>query len=715
NYTGAIPVATYTVTDGAGGTDTSTLTLTMSPVNDASVLTPDTITTPEDIPATGNVLTNDVDVDDALSVSGFTVAGDATAYTAGQTAVIAGIGTLTLGSNGAYTFTPETDWNGSVPQVSYTTNTGSSSTLDITVTPLDDTPSISDDVATTPEDTPVVIDVLANDSDSDGDTLTVTQIDGQAATVGVPVTVSNGTATLNGDGTITFTPAPDYSGPVSFTYTATDGTTPVTADVNVTVTPVNDAPVAVDDSTTTPEDTPVTILVRSNDSDVDNDPLTVTSFTAPANGTVTIDGSGNLVYTPDLDFTGTDTFTYVISDGNGGTDTATVTLNVGGINDAPEANPNTNSTTEDATLNVNAANGVILGTVGADTDIDGDTLSVSAVAFGGTPGTVGAVLSGNWGNLTLNANGSYTYVPNAAAQALDAGESQSDVFTYTVRDPGGLTATTTLTITVNGLNDAPVAVDDSRTTAEDTPVTISVLGNDTDVDGETLTVTQIDGQAATVGVPIAVANGTATLNGDGTITFTPDAGFNGVADFGYTISDGTATDTANVHVVIDDVNDPPVAQDNVVAGSEDSPVSFDPRSNDTDPDGDPLSITEINGNPITTGTPVTLPQGVLSLNTNGTLTFTPNANFNGNGVTFQYTVDDGRGGTDTATVTMNIAPVNDLPVDGDETNTVTEDTTLTVADNAVGDLLNNASDVDGNPLSISGFTVAGDGTSYTAG
>ncbi|MFC3686716.1 Ig-like domain-containing protein, partial [Hydrogenophaga luteola] len=503
NYTGAIPVATYTVSDGAGGTDTSTLTLTMSPVNDPSVLTPDSTTTPEDIPATGNVLTNDVDVDNALSVSGFTVAGDATAYTAGQTATIAGIGTLTLGSNGDYTFTPETDWNGSVPQVTYTTNTGNSSTLDITVTPLDDTPSISDDVATTPEDTPVVIDVLLNDSDSDGDTLTVTQIDGQAATVGVPVTVSNGTATLNGDGTITFTPAADYNGPVSFTYTATDGTTPVTANVNVTVTPVNDAPVAVNDSTTTPEDTPVTILVRSNDSDVDNDPLTVTSFSDPANGTVTIDGSGNLVYTPDLDFTGTDTFTYVISDGNGGTDTATVTVNVGGINDAPEANPNTNSTTEDATLSVNAANGVILGTVGADTDIDGDTLSVSAVSFGGTPGTVGAVLSGTWGNLTLNANGSYTYVPNAAAQALDAGESQSDVFTYTVSDPGGLTATTTLTITVNGLNDAPVAVDDSRTTAEDTPVTIAVLGNDTDVDGETLSVTQIDGQAATVGVPIA--------------------------------------------------------------------------------------------------------------------------------------------------------------------------------------------------------------------
>jgi large repetitive protein len=715
NYAGAIPVATYTVSDGNGGTDTSTLTLNITAVNDPSVLTPDTDTTPEDIPATGNVLGNDVDVDDVLSVSGFTVAGDPTSYTPGQTATIAGVGTFTLGSNGDYTFTPETDWNGTVPQVTYTTNTGSSSTLDITVTPLDDTPSISDDAATTPEDTPVIIDVLDNDSDADGDTLTVTQIDGQAATVGVPVPVANGTATLNPDGTITFTPAPDYNGPVTFTYTATDGTTPVTADVNVTVTPVNDAPVALDDSTTTPEDTPVTILVRSNDSDVDNDPLTVISFSDPANGSVVLDGSGNLVYTPDLDFTGTDTFTYVISDGNGGTDLATVTVNVGGVNDAPEANPDTNSTTEDVPLNVSAANGVILGAVGTDTDIDGDTLSVSAVSFGGTAGTVGSVLAGAWGNLTLNANGSYTYVPNAAAQGLDDGESQSDVFTYTVTDPGGLTATTTLTITVNGLNDAPVAVDDNRTTPEDTPVTIPVLGNDTDVDGETLTVTQIDGQAVTPGDTVPVANGTATLNPDGTVTFTPDPGFNGVVDFTYTVSDGTASDTANVRVVVDDVNDPPVAQDNVVAGSEDSPVSFDPRSNDTDPDGDPLSITEINGTPITTTTPVTLPEGVLSLNANGTLTFTPNPNFNGNGVTFEYTIDDGRGGTDTATVTMNIAAVNDLPVDGNETNTVTEDTTLTVADGAAGDLLNNASDVDGDALSITQFTVAGNPTSFTAG
>ena len=410
---------------------------------------------------------------------------------------------------------------------------------------------------------------------------------------------------------------------------------------------------------------------------------------------------------------GPDSFTYEISDGNGGTATATVTIDVGGINDAPEANPDTNSTTEDVVLNVSdVANGVIRNPAGEDTDLDGDTLSVSEVSFGATAGTVGSVLAGDWGNLTLRANGTYTYAPNAAAQGLDDGESQSDVFTYTVTDPGGLTATTTLTITVTGVNDAPDAVDDLRTTPEDTPVIIAVLGNDTDVDGEPLTVTQIAGQPVLPGDEVTVPNGTATLNPDGTITFTPEPQFNGTVDFTYTISDGTTSDTANVRVVVDDVNDPPVAQDNVVNGFEDTVLNFDPRSNDTDPEDDPLTITEINGQPVTPGSEVTLPEGVITVKPDGTLSFTPNPEFNGNGVQFDYTISDRPAGdpnglTDTGTVTINIAPVNDLPIATDNVKTTAQDTTvegnvITANTGAGVD-----SDIDGDTLTVSGYTVGG--------
>ena len=567
----------------------------------------------------------------------------------------------------------------------------------------------------------MVIDVLANDSDADiGDVLTITQVDGKNIAVGGSVAVTNGTVTLNADGTLTFTPSANYNGPVDFTYTVTDGLTPVVAKVHVDVTPVNDAPLATDDRATSLEDAPVVLNLLSNDSDPDGDKLTITEIngqpvspgdtvTVP-NGTVTLNADGTVTFNPDPGYNGPVEFDYTVADPTGATDTAHVTLDVGGVNDAPTAVADVGSTDEDTALVVSAADGVIKG-AGTDTDPDGDSLSVSAVSFGATSGTVGQPLDGAWGSLTLNADGSYTYTPNAAAQALDDSESQVDVFTYTVTDPSGLTSTTTLTLTVTGRNDAPVAIDDSATTPEDTPVTINVLGNDSDPDGEPLTITEINGQPVVPGTPItlfdAVGNpiGEVTLNPDGTLTFDPVPNYNGPVDFTYTVSDGTATDVGNVHIVVDDLNDPPTARDETVAGVEDAPVSFDPRANDSDPDGDPLTITEINGQPIVPGGSVTLPQGVLSMNPDGSLTFTPNPDFNGP-VVFDYTVADGRGGTDVGTVTINVAPVDDASKLVADTNSVPEDTSAT------GNVLANDSDIDNN-LTVSSFAVGG--KTYNAG
>ena len=179
-------------------------------------------------------------------------------------------------------------------------------------------PVATDDTATTAEDTPVTVDVLANDTDADvGDVLTVDSVT-QAA---------NGTVVNNGVD-VTYTPDLDSDGVDSFTYTVSDGFGGSdTATVSVTVDPVNDAPVANDDSATTPQDTLVVIAVLGNDTDVDGDSLTVASVTQAANGTVGNNG-GDVTYTPDLDFNGTDSFTYTVSDGNGGTDTAAVNVTV---------------------------------------------------------------------------------------------------------------------------------------------------------------------------------------------------------------------------------------------------------------------------------------------------------------------------------------------------------------------------------------------------
>ena len=261
---------------------------------------------------------------------------------------------------------------------------------------------------------------------------------------------------------------------------------------------------------------------------------------------------------------------------------------------------------------------------------------------------------------------------------------------YTVTD-GSLTSTTTLTITVTGVNDGPVAVDDSAVTPEDTPVIVPVLANDIDVDGDPLTVTQVNGQPINANTPVDLFDtaptpnkiGTVTLNPDGTLTFTPVPLFNGPVNFDYTVSDGTATDIGTVNIVVDNVNDPPDARDDVIRFTEDTVTAFDPRSNDIDVDGDQLTITAVNGSPISLGSPpIQLANGTIQMvvgNTPGTtqLSFTPNPNFNGT-QTFTYTISDGRGGTDTATVTLQGIPVNDPPAGKDAVETTPEDTPYTV-------------------------------------
>lgn len=233
---------------------------------------------------------------------------------------------------------------------------------------------------------------------------------------------------------------------------------------------------------------------------------------------------------------------------------------------------------------------------------------------------------------------------------------------YTVTDPGGLTASTTLSIKVTGLNDAPVAVDDVANIPKDKPVTLDILANDTDIDGDKLSITEINGTPVTVGSPVVIKDlsgneiGTVTLNSDGTVTVDPTDGYLGAIDFDYTVSDGTATDEGHVKVKTD--NNPPNAEDNLVVGTEDTKMTFDPRSNDTDPESDPLTITEINGTPITVGTPVNIAEGVITLNPDGTLSFQPNPDYNGN-FTFNYTIADTSGATDVAAVKVIINPVDD--------------------------------------------------------
>ncbi|MCK4394849.1 tandem-95 repeat protein, partial [Candidatus Bipolaricaulota bacterium] len=263
----------------------------------------------EDTPVTTNVVANDTDVDG-------TVVSSAVAIVNGPSN-----GSVVNNGDGTVTYTPNANFNGS-DSFTYTVKDNGGATSNVAIVTINigavnDPPVAQMDSEITDENMPVTIPVLANDSDPDGDRLTVESV----------TQPSNGTVTNNGTD-VTYSPDPDSNGMDTFTYTVSDKNGGAdTTTVMVAVAVVNDPPVAQEDSAIIDENMPVTIPVLANDSDPDGDRLTVESVTRPSNGTVTNNGT-DVTYSPDPDFDGMDTFTYTVSDRNGSTDTARVSVEV---------------------------------------------------------------------------------------------------------------------------------------------------------------------------------------------------------------------------------------------------------------------------------------------------------------------------------------------------------------------------------------------------
>jgi len=498
------------VTDSGGLTFETTFTINVTDVNEPPVAVDDPgYTTMEDTPLNGtSVLGNDTDPEnDPLTVATYTQPAN---------------GTVTVDGSGVFTYTPNTNFNG-VDTFTYYANDGQTNSLNaatvtITVTGTNDPPIAAHDSYTTTEDTPLNgASVLANDTDPENDPLTATLVD----------TASNGTLSLDSSGTFVYTPTLNFNGVVTFTYQASDGVlTSSLATVVITVTPVNDPPVAVDDpGYTTMEDTPLNgASLLGNDTDPENDPLTVATYTQPANGTVTVDGSGVFTYTPNTNFNGVDTFTYYANDGQTDSlDAATVTITVTAVNDPPTA---------DAGSDQNV-------TIGAPVMLDG---SASSDPEGDLP------LSYRW----TQTGGPAVALsdPTAVTTTFTAPISYTVLtFTLTVTDSLGLADPTPDSVVITVDNQAPAAADDIATTPEHTPVTIAVLLNDSDPNGDPLGVLSLD-TTATLGL--------VTDNGDGTLTYDPNGQFDYLAAgesatdvFTYTVSDGKGgTTTATVTITV---------------------------------------------------------------------------------------------------------------------------------------------------------------------
>ncbi|HCE2832401.1 TPA: tandem-95 repeat protein [Vibrio parahaemolyticus] len=533
--------------------------------------------------------------------------------------------------NGIATISPTADWNGSETLTFTATDPSGESvsqTVNFTVAPVAD---IVADKTTVVEDTPTIIKVLGNDTfEGDDKVVSLDTNNGPA----------NGTVSVNPDGSVTYTPNDNYHGADSFTYIVTSGGVSESTTVNVDVTPVNDAPVAKDDIATTQEDTAVTIDVLPNDSDVDGDKLSIQSASVPeAQGKVEI-VDGKLVFTPAENFHGDAEITYTLTDG-ALTDQATVNVTVNAVNDTPvvESNLADQTLAEDFTPYT-----IDLNTAFSDVDnVDGElTFSVS----------------GNSNVLVSIENGIATISPTADWNG-------SEILTFKATDPSGESISQTVNFTV-----APVAdiVADKATVVEDTPTIIKVLGNDTFEGGD---------QVVSLDTNNGPANGTVSVNPDGSVTYTPNDNYHGTDSFTYIVTSGGVSESTAVNVDVTPVNDAPVAKDDIATTQEDTAVTIDALPNDTDADGDKLSIESAS---------VPKEQGTVEV-VDGKLVFTPAENFNGD-AEITYTVTDGQL-TDEAKVTVTVNPVNDAPtIKVDAVESITEDAvntdtvvaTLTVRD-----------------------------------
>ncbi|WP_341907400.1 Ig-like domain-containing protein [Fluviicola taffensis] len=506
------------VTGGNGATESGTQTATVTILEDdaAPTANDDIVATPltED-GANGivSILINDTDPNgnpSAPTNGGGQFVIDMDPVTAGvQTSIITTDGTWTYNPvTGDVTFDPATNFNGTATvtyQLCDPSNACDNAIISFVVSPVNDAPIVDDENITTPEETPVSGDVTdAGDSDPDGTPLTVntTPVDGP----------NNGTIVVNTNGTYTYTPNVNFNGTDTVVVSVCDAGTPLPAicvndTIFITVTPINDAPTVDNENITTPEETPVSgDVTDAGDSDPDGTPLTVntTPVDGPNNGTIVVNTNGTYTYTPNTNFTGTDTV--VVSVCDAGTPLPAICVNdtifitVTPINDAPIVD-NENITTPEET----PVSGDV--TDAGDSDPDGTPLTVNTTPVDGP----------NNGTIVVNTNGTYTYTPNVNFNG-------TDTVVVSVCDAGtplpAICVNDTIFITITPINDAPIVDNEFHTTNINTPVNGDLTNaGDSDPDGTPLTVntTPVDGPN----------NGTIVVNTDGTYTYTPTVNFNG--------------------------------------------------------------------------------------------------------------------------------------------------------------------------------------------
>lgn len=612
---------TVSVADEEGAVAISTITITVTAANRPPSVPDYTVSTAADTPVSGQVIGTDPD-------------GDLLVYSK-----------LTDPSNGTVVVLPDGSWT-------YTPNTGFSGTDSFTVLVSDglggtDISIININVAA--QIVPPIVpsyNVVTPQGISAAGTVTAVDLNGLPLTYSQFSSPANGTASVDSNGNWIYTPNLNFTGTDEFFVLVTNSAGGSTLS-KITITVVNQPPTAPSYNVTTFRDTPVTGAVVGIDPN--GDALIYTEFSAPTNGTVTVNNDGTWTYTPNSGFVGTDNFIVLVSDGRGGTDLSAVNIVV--------LQPNTPPTVPDYNLSIlrNAvASGAVVGT-----DIDGNTLTYSLLA---PPSN---------GSATVNSDGTWTYIPVLNFVGTDS-------FTVLVDDGEGGTAVSTITINVQLPNQPPTAPDYYVTTPEATEINGQVIG--TDPDGDILTYSALTGPA----------NGSLTVNSDGTWSYTPRIRFVGPDSFTVLIEDGRGgAIISTVFVEVTSTNTQPTVPNYDVSTSINTPVNG--QIVGFDPDGDPLVYNLL-----------TPPQnGIAIVDEDGNWSYTPNTGYTGLD-SFTVRLVDGRGGAAVSVVNINIDSVNSPPTAPDYSLSSTINTQ--VAGQVIG------TDPDGDTLVYSLLTGPANGT-----
>ena len=599
----------FRVRDDTGYSNTAYVTISIEAVNDLPVADDQAVTTYEDDSVNITLTASDIDNSNLY----FNIYSNWPHN-----------GTLT-GTIPNLTYTPHADYTGADKITFYAYDgIGHSNiaTITITINPIDDQPVANYQAVTTDEDTPVDITLTA--SDTDEDPLTFTVIDQP----------SHGTL-IGKTPDLTYTPDPNYNGEDSFTFNVSDSVLESElATVTITINPINDQPVANDQSVTTDEDNPVDIILTA--SDTDEDPLTFAVITQPSHGTL----SGpipNLIYTPNAGYAGSDSFSFHVHDGTGYSNNAYVTITITPVNDQPVADGRSVITDEDTFVNITLT----------ASDPDGDHLTFEMVDQP-SHGT----LSGTIPNLV------YTPDPDYFG---------SDGFSFHVHDDTGYSNTANVTISIEAVNDLPVADDQAVTTGNDAFIDITLSA--TDADGDDLTFT------------VVVQPMYGTLSGtEPYLTYTPNPGYAGSDEFSFNVYDGSNnSNTATIAITINAINDQPVADDQLVTTDEDSSVAIILKASDSNEDS--LTFTIVNN-----------PRHGMISGMAPNITFIPYSDYSGSD-SFSFHVHDGTQYSDTAIVSITVSPINDEPTAKDQSATTDEDVNV--------DVTLAASDIDTDDLSFS--------------